>query len=346
VLIRLDRLSRVCAHEPADMTATVEAGCTVAALQETLAAAGQWLPVDPPCPEDTTVGGLVAANLSGPLRASQGTVRDLLLGLTVIGAGGVVVRGGGKVVKNVAGYDLPKMHVGALGTLGVIVEATFKVRPRFRAEQAVVARATNLADALALAMRLRDAVEPTWLEIVHPGSLLSSAVTGTCVIAGMGGPSAWVEQAVAATLRVTDGYSTTPHVDGAAMRRSLADLMSRPAAGIVRVSALPADMIGFLPPTCDRLVRCGLAVDVTAHAASGVARVAIAERDHLPRVLDELRASVPKNGNVVVERAATAVKAGVDVWGNLGDGAALMARLKCACDPANLFAPGRLAFAA
>src|SRR5439155_13006439 len=125
-VLRLDRVARVIDHQPGDMTVTVEAGCPLATLAEVLGAAGQWLPLDPPRADATTVGGLVAADLSGPLRASQGRVRDLLLGVRVVGADGVLVSGGGRVVKNVAGYDLPKLHVGALGTLGVIVEATFK----------------------------------------------------------------------------------------------------------------------------------------------------------------------------------------------------------------------------
>src|SRR5438552_18510872 len=124
---RLARLTRVVDHKAADMTVTVEAGCPLAALGAALGSAGQWLSLDPPRPEETTVGGLVAANLSGPLRASQGGVRDLLIGLRVVNADGAVVAGGGRVVKNVAGYDLPKLHGGALGSAGAIVEATFKV---------------------------------------------------------------------------------------------------------------------------------------------------------------------------------------------------------------------------
>ena len=123
---------RVIDHQAGDMTVTVEAGCPLARLQERLAAAGQWLPLDPPHPDRTTLGGLVAANLSGPLRASQGTARDLLLGIAVVGADGALVRGGGRVVKNVAGYDLPKLHVGALGTVGVIVEAHVQGPPASR----------------------------------------------------------------------------------------------------------------------------------------------------------------------------------------------------------------------
>jgi FAD/FMN-containing dehydrogenase len=105
-------------------------------------------------------------------------------------------------------------------------------------------------------------------------------------------------------------------------------------------------VIDFMPATYDRLARAGFPVDVTVQAANGVSRVAVAQAEHLPRVLDELRAVAPKNGSVVVERAAAEVKAGVDVWGSLGAGAALMARLKRACDPADLFAPGRLVRAA
>src|SRR5690606_7391068 len=104
VLLQLDLLNRIREHAAADMTVTVEAGCTLATLAATLAEAGQWLPLDPPAPEETTVGGLIAANLSGPLRASQGTVRDLLLGLRWIAPDGALVAGGGRVVKNVAGY--------------------------------------------------------------------------------------------------------------------------------------------------------------------------------------------------------------------------------------------------
>src|SRR4029450_9691675 len=119
-------------------------------------------------PERTPVGGLVAANLSGPLRASQGTVRDLLLGLTVVGAGGVVVRSGGRGVKNVAGYDLPKLHVGAVGTVGGVVEATFKVRPRPGREAGVVIACRSAAEAADVAGGGRDVLDP--LSLARGGS--------------------------------------------------------------------------------------------------------------------------------------------------------------------------------
>src|SRR5262245_48381521 len=126
----LQRMSRIVDYQPTDMTVSVEAGMSLARLQQILGEQNQWLPLDPPWPERVTVGGLIAMNLSGPSRLSQGTVRDFLIGIKVIRADGTVIKGGGRVVKNVAGYDLTKLYCGSFGTLGVIAEATFKVRPR------------------------------------------------------------------------------------------------------------------------------------------------------------------------------------------------------------------------
>jgi len=341
VLVQLDRLDRVLAHEPADMTVTVEAGCTLAVLDRMLAAVGQWLPIDPPCPDETTVGGLVAANLSGPLRASQGTARDLLLGIAVVGARGVVLRGGGRVVKNVAGYDLPKMHVGALGTLGIIVEATFKVRPRFPREEAIVIGVPTLEAAGELALVLRDAIEPTWLEVVHPASLLVPDLAGSCVAVGMGGAPAWVEEAAVSATRMVPGCAVARYAEGAALRRRLAALLVRPAAAIVRVSTLVTEIGSFVVPAVAALEQRGVHLDLTAHAANGVSRLAVARPDAVAEVLDRLRAAAPPAALVVVERATPEAKAGIDVWGRVGSGARLMTGLKRAFDPSGIFAPGR-----
>lgn len=129
LVLGFSRLNRLVEHEPGDLTATVEAGMTVAALQSALRSRGQWLSLDPPDAERATVGGVLSTNASGPRRHLYGTARDLLIGVTVVTAAGAVVKGGGKVVKNVAGYDLPKLFIGSYGTLGIIVEATVKLRP-------------------------------------------------------------------------------------------------------------------------------------------------------------------------------------------------------------------------
>src|SRR5438093_1512899 len=133
----LSALHRLLEHKAEDMTATVEAGMTSAELQKELAERGQWLPVDPPNPARLSIGALLATNASGPRRFSLGTVRDYLIGISVVLADGRVIHSGGKVVKNVAGYDLMKLFVGSRGSLGVIVEATFKVLPRPETEHFV-----------------------------------------------------------------------------------------------------------------------------------------------------------------------------------------------------------------
>ena len=132
--IDLSALGRIIEHVPEDMTVTVEAGITLAALQQQLAAKRQWVPVDPPGPESLTIAELIARNISGPRRLGFGTVRDHLIGIEVALADGRLVRSGGKVVKNVAGFDVMKLFVGGRDSLGVIVEATFRLLPLPEAE--------------------------------------------------------------------------------------------------------------------------------------------------------------------------------------------------------------------
>jgi glycolate oxidase FAD binding subunit len=145
--VDLRMLNRILEHTPEDMTVTVEAGITLAALQTELQRHRQWLPVDPPRPELLTIGGLIDADPSGPRRFSHGTIRDYLLGITVVLADGTVIHSGGKVVKNVAGYDLGKLFVGGRGSLGVVVEATFKLRPLPELEHFTEARCNSAAQA-------------------------------------------------------------------------------------------------------------------------------------------------------------------------------------------------------
>ncbi|HEY8518171.1 MAG TPA: FAD-binding oxidoreductase [Candidatus Binatia bacterium] len=339
VLLQLDLLNRIREHAAADMTVTVEAGCTLATLAATLAEAGQWLPLDPPAPEETTVGGLIAANLSGPLRASQGTVRDLLLGLRWIAPDGALVAGGGRVVKNVAGYDLPKAHVGALGTLGVIVEATFKLRPRPEREGAVLLACADAASAVNAALAVRDAVEPGWLEIA------SGTVAGVdapfAVACGFLGVAAEVEDARARARAAADGAKA--EVAGALddepareLRARLGGFALAPAAAVLRASTLPNRLADVL----DAQAPC------VAHAANGVARLVAQNRENAIELVRRLRVPIERAGGaLVVERATPDVKHALrelgGVWGDPGDGCELMRRLKAAFDPGRALAPGR-----
>ncbi|MEO6030120.1 MAG: FAD-binding oxidoreductase [Candidatus Binatia bacterium] len=380
VALVTDRLATVRDYQPADMTVTVEAGVTLAALATVLTREQQWLPLDPALPADTTIGGLLAADLAGPLAGSQGRVRDFVIGITAVTATGVVARAGGRVVKNVAGYDLMKLYVGSLGTLAVITEATFKVRPR-PAEQrclvfAVPSRATALAFGAAL---LVDRVGA--LSVTVTGAM-SEADGGATVIVRLGGVAADV--AVARTrveMARTRVEMARTRVEMARTRVEMArtrDAMARtniaPSAqsqgGDVVLDADADDPAArvHLDGACDFVARAegdvvarlatlplrlptllGAALAVTGESRGvwqadplrGVAHLAFATTT--PEVaLAALATTAAAHGaHLVVERWPTALASHVTVWQPLPPALPLMTRMKRALDPAGTLAPGR-----
>ncbi len=166
LILSLARMNRVIEHAWADLTVTVEAGCTIAELQRTLAERGQRLAVDPLWPERATVGGVLSTNDTGVLRYRYGGLRDLVIGVTLALADGTLARSGGKVVKNVAGYDLPKLVTGAFGTLGVITQATFRLHPLPKHTRTVTAALGDLDQAQQILLRILDAqIVPAALQL-------------------------------------------------------------------------------------------------------------------------------------------------------------------------------------
>src|SRR5712664_2270130 len=147
LILSTARLNEILEYAWADLTVTVEAGCTIQRLQETLAQHGQRLALDPLWPEKATVGGVLSTNDSGALRLRFGALRDLIIGATIALPDGTLASSGGKVVKNVAGYDLPKLVTGALGTLGVITRAVFRLHPLPRSKRACSITAANAEEA-------------------------------------------------------------------------------------------------------------------------------------------------------------------------------------------------------
>lgn len=192
----LGALASIVNHTPEDMTACVEAGATLESLQSRLKEGGQWLPIDPPNPEKLTVGALLAANRSGPRRLGYGTIREHLIGIKVALADGQLIKAGGNVVKNVAGYDLCKLFVGSRGALGCIVEATFKLRPLSGAEVFLQADCASLDEAENILERtLESEVTPVVLDII--GARSASGKTGgplrLAVALGLAGSPAEVD---------------------------------------------------------------------------------------------------------------------------------------------------------
>ena len=174
----LSAFSRLLEYTPEDLTVTVEAGLTLGALQRALRERGQWLPVDPPHADSLAIGALLANNASGPRRFGYGTIRDHLLGVQVALADGRLIRSGGKVVKNVAGFDLLKLFVGSQGSLGVITEATFKLLPLPEAEHTVQQDCATLAEAGALLERvLASELTPVVMDLHRPRKADASRLT-------------------------------------------------------------------------------------------------------------------------------------------------------------------------
>jgi glycolate oxidase FAD binding subunit len=233
-----DGLDRILEHEAGDLTCTVEAGVRLSAVQDALANHGQRLSLDPP--GDPTVGALLARNASGPLRHRFGAPRDLVLGVTLVLADGTIANAGGKVVKNVAGYDLARLVCGSEGRLALIARASFRLHPQPKAAQTLAVE-TDDAPAL-VALLVRSQLQPSALDILHPGGLL---------VLFEGSPRA-VEAQVAAAQAVVGGTVAESEVweasrgrQGAARGRlrfppgrlaetlaSLSEAVVRPSAGV------------------------------------------------------------------------------------------------------------------
>lgn len=336
IILETGGLRGVVAHVPEDLTITVAAGTTLAEVQRALGAAGQRLALDPPHAASATVGGVVAANSSGFWRARYGGVRDQLIGTTVALADGTVARSGGRVVKNVAGYDLNKLFIGSLGTLGVIVECTFKVLPLPAASGGLRATFKSSADAFAAA----DAVART------PARPVALAVDGRgrgewhLLVQADGDPAA-VERTCDIAAAAASGAGDAERDDDIAA--ALGPLRELPAAAVgvvVRASLPPAAQAAFAH-TASRMD--GFA-RLVADAASGIVRVHVnGADDDLVAAADALLAAARVcGGSARVERRPERLRSRSAAWGD-GDlpGLFLMKRIKSAFDPNGVLAPAR-----
>jgi glycolate oxidase FAD binding subunit len=348
------RLARVLEHEPADLTATVETGLTMDALQGALGARGQWLPLDPPAPAQATLGGVLATNAAGPRRHRYGTARDLVIGLRVAVADGTpegaLVRAGGKVVKNVAGYDLTKLYLGSLGTLGVLVEASVKLRPRPEADQACQATFPDLATAAAAAAAvLAGNLEPYAVELCDPGAtgLLEPGAgpAGSAAVLlgfdGLAATVAWQVGEVSRQLGALGARAVRPLGAWPDLRAAVAAPLALATVGVP-----PADLGAYLGEAATAVHAAGLELAATAHAGEGIVTAALlSQRAGAPDVagaLETLRAGArARGGHLVVEAAPLAAKAALSVWDPPGPAFALMRELKTRLDPAGIMNPGR-----
>jgi glycolate oxidase FAD binding subunit len=350
IVLGLTRLDRVVEHEPGDLTVTVEAGRTMAALQATLRERGQWLSLDPPDEARATIGGVLAANASGPRRQLYGTARDLLIGITAITADGALVRGGGKVVKNVAGYDLPKLFVGSYGTLGVIVEVTLRLRPRPDDERLVAVPFDGVvaAGAAVRALMASDLI-PNAIELVDGQALRSLGIGGepAALVVGFDGVTEQVEWQIGELGRVT-GREPRAVASAVWPRLARAATDAFPASVVMRSSVLPTHVAGVMREGQALARTRGMTSAWTAHAGVGVVTAALAldgGRQDVDAVAEVLRAwrglAQARAGFATLDSAPLAVKEAVGVWQDAGAAGRIMRRIKQELDPKNVLNPGR-----
>jgi len=359
LVIGLRRLARLLDHEPGDLTATVEAGMTVRAFQTALGSRGQWLSLDPADAERATVGGVLATNAGGPRRHLYGTARDVLIGVTVVTADGSIVKGGGKVVKNVAGYDLPKLFIGSYGTLGVIVEATVKLRPLPEQEELVSVRFDRLKDAgsAVKAVAASDLI-PNAVELLDgagasgAGLAAGSPTPGGVLVVGFDGVREQVDWQRAELARLTGplGGRDPRLLDAAAWTRlpTAARAAFSTTAAVMTLAVLPSQVAEIMEQGAGIARGRGLQSAWAAHAGVGVVRGALASEPApkdpaaLAAVLAEWREMARAGGGYAnLEWAPLAIKSQIPVWDDPGAAGRIMERIKAQLDPRNILNPGR-----
>ncbi|HEV3238313.1 MAG TPA: FAD-binding oxidoreductase, partial [Gemmataceae bacterium] len=355
VLVDMRALSQVIDYPARDMTITVQAGITFAKLNEILATENQRLPIDVPFPERATLGGAIATNTSGPRRYGFGTFRDYVIGITTINDEGQETKAGGRVVKNVAGYDMCKLHIGACGTLGIISQVTLKVKPRPEQQAFVVAGCHD--NELA---RMLDAVHESRTQPVCVDVLNSALSQRLGEKIGLNLPtSAWVlllgfehnreavdwqvdqiRRELAAlsigTLLIVKGIEADP------IWQALTEASFDPSASLLfKANLLPSGTADF----CSYLNSLSFKPGLHAHAGNGIVIGQLNSIPYLESAKDFIQEALTKTqthqGNLVVLKCPVAWSKALPIWGAPRGDNWLMRAVKNKLDPKGLFNPGR-----
>jgi glycolate oxidase FAD binding subunit len=351
LVVDLRGLDDVIEYNPADLTVSVQAGVSAGALAARLAPHRQWLALDPPGAATRTLGGIAATNSSGPLRARYGTLRDLLLGVRFVQADGVVTWGGSKVVKSVSGYDVPKLMVGALGTLGVLAELTLRLHSRPDAERSWLVGLASAAQAQAFVERvIASPLQPSRIEIFNGEMLkqLSAESSGAGVAVSIGSVAEAVrEQGERLGAMAKIGRAQiVPLPDGfwIAAESALTCPPGWTALHVVSLADRLADTIGAIEKAA-RTTASRAEVRLSGCAALGTLRVLLggASVAEVAAIATRVRHHIAAiGGSAVVARGAAELRKAVDPWGPIEPGSfALMRALRDEFDPRRVLNPGR-----
>ena len=368
LLVGLARFNRVIEHEPADLTATIQGGALLREVQAYLGQRRQFLPLDPPLAARATIGGILATNASGPRRLLYGAARDLLIGLRVVHADGTATKGGAKVVKNVSGYDMPKLYIGSLGTLGIIVEATFKIYPLPAVERTWVASFPDGGGASsAVAEMLAAPIVPSSLELLSsPAAQSVARLAGLSLPQGhvalassVGGVAEAVDAQLGQIKKISErnGAEVGVLLEGDAQERfwtAISEFMPGERNGrvgaVLKASVVISKVLEAVRRGEEIARSVGMESAAISEAGSGIIRFHWREGTGSPGVTMEALARgidafrqliVSGEGSLVVLEAPSMVKTRVDVWGPVGNALGLIRELKRQFDPHKILNPGR-----
>jgi glycolate oxidase FAD binding subunit len=338
LVISTRRMTEVAEYEPADLVIGVQAGMPFQKLQRETRNNAQFVAQDPAIHDRSTVGALIATSRSGPLRYAHGTMRDHVLGLQVVTGDGRVLQLGGRVVKNVAGYDLVRLLVGSAGTLGLITAAHLRLKPIPQADETVIATAGAAQPLLEVA----EFIKETHLE-AQAIELVGADADEWQLLVRLGGNDESVAdararvQARCAHLSVSLQQSSNEAWNGL-VRAELGAITE------VRIADVPSRMEATLAAAQKIAARVGAGARIHAHAADGIARVFAGESavEDTAFVIGEMRALLAVTGGTVLVHSRTAeLMRRVDAFGATGPQLQIMANLKKIFDPAGILAPGR-----
>ncbi len=357
VLLETSKLTRLLEHEAPDLTCHVEAGITLAELQAKLATKGQWLALDPPDSQQATIGGILSSNASGPKRLRYGTSRDMVIGLRVVQASGEIARSGGSVVKNVAGYDLNKLYIGSLGTLGIIVEANFKLQPFPTNERTLILTFSNAEDAMATVIDLLGSLlTPTAIELIDSNAAsdmtdffgLALPTNGYSLAVNFEGSTSSIDRQVDETrllARKNDALLSDDLVGKA--QDEFWNIVREHTQGTVTCKAvvLVSKMANYLETIKQICQKHEIEAAVVAHAGNGILYIELRPVDATLRLVEaikELRLHAQEaRGSMVVERSPFDLKRRISVWGEPDQNFFLMQRIKHQFDSKGTFVKGR-----
>jgi glycolate oxidase FAD binding subunit len=350
VLVDLSGLDQVLEYNPDDLTITVQAGITAGTLATLLAPRRQFLALDPPGAAARTLGGMTATNASGPLRARYGTMRDLLLGVRFVQADGVVTWGGAKVVKSVSGYDVPKLMVGALGTLGVLGELTLRLHPLPDAERSWLVLLASAEAAQAFIERvIASPLQPNRIEFFNDRALRSvpveAAAAGVALSIGSVAEAVREQGERLGVMAMADGARIVPLPEAFWSRAARASTEGNGA--ILHVASLPSQLAETERAIGDVIRTAAPRGEVWISGCAGLGtfrvRVGNASAAETAVATTRLRARVTElTGSVVIARGPAELRKAVDPWGPVETGPfALMRALKDEFDAKRVLNPGR-----